>query len=172
VTKPFTARQKYRILVTYNAQAFVEGRLIPVAHYVYGTMSETRRFAMLQRALNCAVKCACGCDAWAPLREIEFDHVKNWASGGRSTLCNGRPLRRTPCHADKTAAEAAVTGKCVRVRRKLATHQARPTLSATDGISENDSRGRARTSRRPWPKRSFTDPRWRKTFAGTVERRT
>ena len=160
MTRPFTPRQKYRILVTYDAQVIVDGALVHVARYVYGTQSETRRFAML-RDLDCIVRCACGCGVWAPLAETDFDHQHEHVNGGPTAISNGQPLRRTPCHAAKTAASAAVTGKVRRVRRKL---------SVTTGIRENDS-PRARPSHRSWPTRSLTHPTLKRTFGGKVERR-
>lgn len=144
MTVAFSPAKKYRILVTFDAQIIVGDALVPVARYAYGVVSETRRYAMLRR-LACIVKCACGCDTWAPRGHIEFDHEHNWASGGRSALSNGRPLRRTPCHVAKSAVEQKVTGKVTRVRNKL---------SVTTGLREDDS-PRARTSRRSWPQRSF-----------------
>jgi len=159
VTKPFTPRQKYRILVAHDAQVIVDGALVHVARYVYGTMSETRRFAML-RGLDCIVRCACGCGVWAPIAEIDFDHKHEHVNGGPTAISNGAPLRRQPCHAAKTAASAAVTGKVTRVRRKL---------SVT--IRRNDSPCQGARPRRSWPTRSLTDPNWKRCFGGKVERR-
>lgn len=161
MTVAFSPAKKYRLLVAFDAQIIVGDTLVPVARYTYGVVSETRRYAMLRR-LACIVKCACGCDTWAPRGHIEFDHEHNWASGGRSALSNGRPLRRSPCHVAKSAVEQKVTGKVTRVRRKL---------SVTTGIRENDSRSPARHSRQSWPKRSLSNPKWKKCFGGRVERR-
>ena len=159
MTKPFTARQKYRILVTYDAQVIVEGALVHVARYVYGTQSETRRFAML-RDLDCIVRCACGCGVWAQLRDVDFHHVNEFANGGPTAIRNGAPLRRQPCHARLSAAYAAVTGKVTRVRRKL---------SVT--IRRNDSPDPGARPRRSWPARSLTHPTLKRCFGGKVERR-
>lgn len=156
MTKPFTARQKYRILVTHDAQVIVDGALVHVARYVYGTQSETRRFAML-RDLDCIVRCACGCSVWAQLRDVDFDHETPHVQTQRSLTSEGRPLRRTPCHAEKSAREQKVTGKVTRVRRKL---------SVT--IRRNDSPCQGARPRRSWPQRSLTNPNWKRTFAGAV----
>lgn len=155
MTKPFTPRQKYRILVTHDAQVIVDGALVHVARYVYGTMSETRRFSML-RDLDCIVRCACGCGVWAQLRDIDFHHVNEFANGGPTAIQNAAPLRRQPCHARLSAAYAAVTGKVRRVRRKL---------SVT--IRRNDS-PRARPSHRSWPARSMSHPHLKRRFDGSV----
>lgn len=160
MTRPFTPRQKYRILVTHDAQVIVDGALVHVARYVYGTQSETRRFSML-RDLDCIVRCACGCGVWAQLRDIDFHHVNEFANGGPTAIQNAAPLRRQPCHARLSAAYAAVTGKVRRVRRKL---------SVTTGIREIDS-PRARPSHRSWPTRSLTHPTLKRTIGGKVERR-
>lgn len=159
MTKPFTPRQKYRILVAHDAHVIVDGALVHVARYVYGTMSETRRFAML-RDLDCIVRCACGCGVWAQLRDIDFHHVNEFANGGPTAIQNAAPLRRQPCHARLSAAYAAVTGKVRRVRRKL---------SVT--IGRNDSPCQGARPRRSWPTRSLTDPNWKRCFGGKVERR-
>lgn len=145
MTKPFTPRQKYRILVAHDAQVIVDGALVPVAHYVYGTQSETLRYRELRVKVNCAVKCACGCDTWAPLSAIDFDHETPHVQTQRSLISDGRPLRRTPCHVAKSASEQVVTGWVTRVRNKL---------SVTTGLREDDS-PTARPSRRSWPQRSF-----------------
>lgn len=160
MTRPFTPRQKYRILVAHDAQVIVDGALVHVARYVYGTQSETRRFAML-RDLDCIVRCACGCGVWAHLRDVDFDHETPHVQTRRSLVSDGRPLRRAPCHAEKSAREQKVTGKVTRVRRKL---------SVTTGIREIDS-PRARPSHRSWPTRSLTHPTLKRTFGGKVERR-
>lgn len=157
MTKPFTPAQKFRILVTYDAQVIVDGALVHVARYVYGTMSETRRFAML-RDLDCIVRCACGCGVWAPLRDIQFDHETPYVQTRRSLISDGRPLRRAPCHVEKSAREQKVTGKVTRVRRKL---------SVTTGIRENDS-PQARPSHRSWPTRSMSHPHLKRRFDGSV----
>ena len=162
MTRPFTPRQKYRILVTHGAMVLVEGELRPIARVAFGTISETRRY-QLARTWGGAVRCACGCGVWAPLGDIEFDHVKEHVSGGPTAIENGAPLRRRPCHAAKTAASAAVTGKVRRVRRKL---------SVTIGLRENDSSPQARHSHRSWPTRSLGHPFLRRRFDGVVERRT
>lgn len=141
MTKPFTPRQKYRILVAYDAQVIVGDALVSVARYAYGVVSETRRYAMLRRELNCAVRCACGCGVWAPLSAIDFDHETPHVQTQRSLTSDGRPLRRTPCHVAKSAVEQKVTGKVTRVRNKL---------SVTTGLREDDS-PTARTTRRSWP---------------------
>lgn len=157
MTRPFTPRQKFRILVTYDAQVIVDGALVHVARYVYGTQSETRRFAML-RDLDCIVRCACGCGVWAQLRDVDFDHETPHVQTQRSLTSEGRPLRRAPCHAEKSAREQKVTGKVTRVRRKL---------SVTTGIRENDS-PRARPSHRSWPARSMSHPHLKRRFDGSV----
>lgn len=118
----FSPAQRYIILVNYGAVVIVNDALLPLPSYHWGTESGTRRFAMCRR-LDVAVRCACGCDVWAPIREIQFDHIKEWISGGLTVIGNGAPLRATPCHAGKTAASAALNGKIVRTRRKLATRQ-------------------------------------------------
>lgn len=159
MTRPFTPKQKYRILVAHDAQVIVDGALVHVARYVYGTQSETRRFAMLRR-LDCIVRCACGCGVWAQLRDIDFHHVNEFANGGPTAIQNAAPLRRQPCHARLSAAYAAVTGKVRRVRRKL---------SVT--IRRNDSPCQGARPRRSWPTRSLTDPNWKRGVGGKVERR-
>ena len=145
MTKPFTPRQKYRILVAYDAQVIVDGALVPVAHYVYGTQSETLRYRELRLKLNCAVRCACPCATWAPLGETDFDHIKEFVSGGPTAISNGAPLRRSPCHARKTAASAATTGWVRRVKRKLSV-----TITRDDSTSKE-----SRTRKWSWPQRSF-----------------
>jgi len=145
MTKPFTPRQKYRILVAYDAQVIVDGALVPVAHYVYGTPGDERRFKMLRRDLNCAVRCACGCDTWAALSDIDFDHERQHAAGGLTEISNGRPLRRTPCHVAKSASEQVVTGWVTRVRNKLSV-----TITRDDSNSPE-----SRTRKWSWPPRSF-----------------
>ena len=145
MTVAFSPAKKYRILVTFDAQVIVGDALIPVARYAYGVVSETRRYAMLRRELNCAVRCACGCGVWAPLSAIDFDHEIPHVQSRRSLASDGRPLRRTPCHVAKSAVEQKVTGKVTRVRNKL---------SVTTGLREDDS-PTARPSRRSWPQRSF-----------------
>lgn len=161
MTVPFSPAQKYRILVTFDAQIIVDGSLVPVSRYAYGTGNDALRFRKLRRELNCAVKCACGCDTWAPLSEIDFDHVLEHVSGGLTAISNGAPLRRSPCHAKKTAASAATTGWVRRVKRKLSV-----TITRDDSTSKE-----SRTRKWSWPTRSLTDPKWKKCFGGRVERR-
>lgn len=144
MARDFTPRQKYRILVNHGAVILWDG-MIPIERFPWMTGSETKRFGILRR-FNCAVKCACGCDVWSPLATTDFDHVLEHVSGGYTAISNGAPLRRSPCHAKKTAAIAATTGKITRTKRKL---------SVTTGIREGDSRSPARTSHRSWPTRSF-----------------
>lgn len=167
MSRAFSPAQKFRILVAFDAQVIVNDTLVSVARFTYGTESDEKRFRLLQRKLNCAVKCACGCDTWAPVRDIEFDHRKNWASGGRSTLDNAQPLRTYPCHRnEKCAGEQVVTGWVRKVRRKL---------SVTTGIRENDSRSPARHSHRSWPTRSFpksSRPMQSRPFPKRLETRT
>lgn len=157
MTRPFTPRQKFRILVHHEALVLVAGELVPIARVAFGTMSETKRFA-LAKAWGGAVKCACDCGVWAPLAEIEFDHVKEHVAGGPTAIMNGAPLRRRPCHAAKTAASAAVTGKVRRVRRKL---------SVTIGLREVSTTS-PRTTRRSWPTRSLGHAHLKRRFDGTV----
>lgn len=161
MTRSFTPRQKYRILVTHGAMVLVEGELRQIARVAFGTISETRRY-QLARAWGGAVRCACGCATWAPFGDIEFDHVKEHVSGGPTAIQNGAPLRRRPCHAAKTAASAAVTGKVRRVRRKLSV-----TITRDASTSKE-----ARTRKRSWPTRSLSHPFLRRRFDGSVERRT
>lgn len=147
MTVAFSPAKKYRILVTFDAQIIVGDALVPVARYAYGVISETRRYAMLRRELNCAVRCACGCGVWAPLSAIDFDHEIPHVQSRRSLASDGRPLRRTPCHHAKSASEQKVTGKVTRVRNKL---------SVTTGLREIESISQeTRHSRRSWPQRSF-----------------
>lgn len=174
MTRAFTPAQKFRILVNHGALALWGGAFLPVSQVPFGTMNLEKRFRNLQR-IGGAVKCGCGCDVWARLQDVEFDHIKNWASGGRSTLENGQPLRTYPCHRnEKCAGEQVVTGWVRRVRRKLATRQAlyedkdpprqgsqcaaSKVLSVT-AIRRNDSSVEDPCStarpRRSWPTRSF-----------------
>lgn len=163
MTVPFSQAQKFRILVRFEAQIIFNGALIPVSRFAYGTESDEKRFRLLRRQLNCVVKCACGCETWAPLRDIDFDHERAHVSGGLTSISNGRPLRRTPCHAAKSASEQEVTGWVTRVRNKL---------SVTTGLREDDSISpETRPSRRSWPARPLTNPNWKRTFSGRVERR-
>lgn len=146
MTRAFSPAQKFRILVAFDAQVIVNDTLVPIARFAYGTESDEKRFRLLQRKLDCAVKCACGCDTWAPLNAIEFDHRKNWASGGRSTLDNGQPLRTYPCHRnEKCAGEQVVTGWVRKVKRKLLV-----TITRDDSTSKE-----SRPRKRSWPQRSF-----------------
>lgn len=161
MTKPFSPAQKFRILVTFDAQIIVDGSLVPVSRYAYGTSNDALRFRMLRRSLNCAVKCACGCDTWAPLHGIQFDHRDPHCYGGATHVSNGRPLT-VACHRKKSRVEHAATARDDRIRRKL---------SVTTGVRENDSRSPARNPRQSWPKRSLTNPKWKKCFGGRVERR-
>lgn len=163
MTRPFSPRIKYRILVAHGALVLVGGTLVPIAHVVYGTLSETKRFAIVKRA-GAAVRCACGCDVWATLAEIQFDHAKAHVSGGLTSIGNGRPLRARPCHAAKSAAEQAVTGKITSVRRKL---------SVTLGLKPRDDTHQPRPSvrwRRAWPARSLSNPSLKRRFDGRVVR--
>lgn len=163
MTRPFSPRQKYRILVAHDAVVIWNDELVTLPRFHWMTMSETKRFGILRR-FNCAVRCACGCDTWAPLREIDFDHVKEFVSGGETAIRNGAPLRRSPCHAKKTASSAATTGWVRRTKRKLSVTAKRDDDSP---VSEST----ARTVRRSWPTRSLTDPIWKRCFGGVVERR-
>ena len=147
MTRPFSPAQKFRILVTFDAQIIVDNTLTHVSRYAYGTGNDAKRFRMLRREVNCAVRCACGCDTWVPLSAIDFDHEIPHVQSQRSLTSEGRPLRRTPCHHAKSAVEQKVTGKVTRVRRKL---------SVTTGLREIDSISQeTRHSRRSWPQRSF-----------------
>lgn len=185
MSRSFTPRQRYRILVAHAAQVIVDGDLVHVARYVYGVQSETRRYAML-RKLNCVVRCACGCDVWAALRDIQFDHETPHAAGGLTVIKNGRPIRTRPCHVAKSGGEQVTTGWCTRVRRKLRTQATQgagcnhlqdsqvrsPSLSVTAGsTSEDDSRRRARPSRRLWPTRPMSHPLFKRRFSGEIVRR-
>lgn len=146
MTKPFTDRQKVRILVAYGALMRDGESWVPIAQYRFGTMNKSKRLAIARR-VGCAVKCACGCETWALLQDIEFDHDKEHANGGATVIANGQPLRRTPCHAAKTAASQAVTGLVRKVRRKLR-------VRSKDEVWE-ERHGAGRTSkprRRPFPK--------------------
>ena len=145
MTVAFSPAQKFRILVRFDAQIIVDNTLTHVSRYAYGTERDDKRFGMLRKRVDCAVRCACGCDVWAPLCDIDFDHVKEFVSGGLTAVSNGQPLRRTPCHAEKSAIGAGVTGWVRKARRKL---------SVTTGLRDDDS-PRARPSRRSWPQRSF-----------------
>lgn len=151
MTRPFSTSQKFRILVRFDAQIIIDGHLVPVSQYAYGTMSDTKRFGMLRR-LDCAVRCACGCDTWAPLWSIDFDHETPHVQTQRSLVSDGRPLRRTPCHHAKNAVEQKVTGKVTRVRNKLSVTTG---LREDDSSLQGDSYPKTRTSRRSWPQRSF-----------------
>jgi len=157
VTKPFTAYQKLRILVRFGALALVNGAWIPISQVAYGTMNAEKRLRKLHR-IGCAVKCACGCETWALLRDIEFDHEKQHALGGPTTLDNGRPLRTTPCHREKTAVEQAVIGWCDSVRRKLRVRSKAEVWEDRQGqgASRNTRRLRTRSSipSRPMPSRA------------------
>ena len=160
MTKPFSPRMKYRILVGHGALVVVDGVFVPIARVAYGTMSETKRFA-LTRAWGYAVQCACGCKVWAPGQDIQFDHETPHVQTRRSLISDGRPLRRSPCHAAKSAAEQAITGKVTSVRRKLTVALGLKPLKE----------GREIVKGRVWPSRSLTDPRWKRGFNGHVERR-
>jgi hypothetical protein len=162
MTRAFTPHQKYRILVNHGAVILRGDEVVRLSRFFWMTGSETKRFGMLRR-LNCAVRCSCGCGVWAPLREIDFDHVKEFVNGGLTAIENGAPLRRTPCHEAKTSASAAVTGKVTRTKRKLSV--------TTRRNDSPDLELRARP-RRSWPQRSMSNQYWRKRFDGSVERRT
>ncbi len=165
MTRPFTPAQKFRILVNHEAVMLVAGEAVPVSRFHWGTLSNTKRFAIARR-LNCAVKCSCGCGVWAPLSEIDFDHVKEHVSGGLTAIKNGAPLRRKPCHAAKSAEMAAVTGKVRRVKRKLTVTLG---LRGDPSTSPDDADDRRR--RRAWPQRRMSHPTLRRRFDGTVEQR-
>lgn len=162
MTKPFTPAQKFRILVMHGAMMLAQDTAIPIARFPWATLSSTKRYEIAKR-LNCVVRCACGCGVWAPLAEIDFDHKHEHVNGGLTAISNGAPLRRQPCHAAKTAASAAVTGKVTSCRNKL---------SVPLGLKPRDDnhhqpgvrRGRA------WPTRSLRHPLLRRRFDGTVER--
>ena len=158
MTKPFTPRQKFRILVRFDAQIIEAGTLTRGSSYAYGTDNDTKRFRMLRRTLNCAVRCACGCGVWAPLSAIDFDHEIPHAQSQRSLTKDGRPLRRTPCHHAKNAIEQKVTGKVTRTKRKL---RIQPTKGGLTHPQDRQVRG--------W--RSLTHPTLKRTFSGKVERR-
>ena len=165
MTRPFSPAQKFRILVSFDAQIIVDNTLTNVSRYAYGTERDDKRFGMLRRELNCAVRCACGCGVWAPLSAIDFDHEIPHVQSQRSLTSEGRPLRRTPCHHAKSASEQVVTGWVTRVRNKL---------SVTTGIREDDS-PRARNSHRSWPQRSFpksSRPMQSRPFQKRLEPRT
>lgn len=160
MTRAFSPRKKYRILVNFGALIIVGDSITLLSQMAWRTESETKRFKLL-RHLNCAVRCACGCDTWAPLRDIDFHHVKEHANGGLTEISNGAPLRRQPCHARFSAAHAAVTGKVTRTRRKLSV-----TTRRNDSLTEEVTR-----PRKPWPTRPLSNPKWKKCMDGTVERR-
>lgn len=164
MTKPFSPRQKYRILVAHGALVLVGGELTPIARVVYGTLSETKRFAIVKR-LGAAVRCACGCAVWASLSDIQFDHERQHAAGGLTSIGNGRPLRARPCHAEKSAAEQAITGKVTSVRRKLSVTLG---LKPRDDTRNPEHRVRGR---RVWPTRSFGNSKFKRRFDGHVEKR-
>lgn len=144
MTKPFSTPQKLRILVAYGALMREGDGWVPIGQYRFGTMNKAKRYAIAKRA-GCAVKCACGCETWAPLQDIEFDHDKDHANGGPTVIANGRPLRRTPCHAAKTAASQAVTGKITRVKRKLTVRR----------LEREEGQDLERPDRRTWGRRPF-----------------
>lgn len=164
MTKPFSPGQKYRILVRFDALVLQDGAFTPIAQVRFGTLSTHKRFALC-RAWGTAVRCACGCGAWAPLAEIDFDHVDEYVKGGPTAIGNGQPLRRDPCHKAKSAIGAAVTGKVTRTRRKLSV-----TLKRDAQHSPSSAK------RRAWPTRSLQsrpfDTRFRKRFNGTTEARS
>lgn len=160
MSRQFTPRQKYRIAVMHDAVIMVDDGLVPVSKWIFGTESEGKRFQIMRR-MQCAVMCACGCETWAPLWDIQFDHTDPHCYGGATHVSNGRPLT-VACHRKKSRVEHAATARDDRIRRKL---------SVTTGIRENDSRSPARNPRQSWPKRSLTNPKWKKCFGGRVERR-
>jgi hypothetical protein len=143
VTRPFTPAQKFRILVTYDALVVVDGVFAPIGKVIFGTLSNHKRYALC-RKWGAVVRCACGCGVWARLEDIDFDHHQDHVMGGLTAISNGRPLRRNPCHAAKTAKGAAITGKVRRVRRKLSV-----TRRCGEGLAP------APLKRRPWPTRSI-----------------
>lgn len=146
MTRPFTPAQKFRILVHHRALIVVDGAFVPIARVKWGTESKTKRFA-LARKWGCAVQCACGCGVWAVLADVDFDHDKEHVAGGLTSIMNGRPLRRSPCHHAKNARGAAVTGQVRRRKRKL---------SVT--VKRGESLAPAPFKRRSWPTRSLTNP--------------
>lgn len=163
MTKPFSPGQKYRILVHFGALVLQDGEFTPIAQVRFGTLSTHKRFALC-RKWGAAVRCACGCGVWAPLAEVDFDHVKEHVSGGWTEIANGQPLRRDPCHYAKSAIGSAVTGKVTRTRRKL---------SVT--LMKRDAQLSPARKRKAWPTRSLPsrpfDTRLRKRMDGTVEAR-
>lgn len=163
MTKPFSPGQKFRILVRYCALVLQDGEFTPIAQVRFGTLSTHKRFALC-RKWGTAVRCACGCGVWAPLAEIDFDHVKEHVTGGLTEIGNGQPLRREPCHQAKSAIGAAITGKVTRTRRKLSV-----TL-------KRDAQHSPARKRRAWPTRPLEgrpfDTRFRKRMNGQVEVRS
>lgn len=164
MTKPFSTKQKLRILVWHGAVALHRGEFVPIARLPFGTMNAAKRYARLMVA-GCAVKCACGCEVWAKLQDIDFDHDRDFVSGGPTVIANGRPLRRQPCHAAKSARARAVTGKVTRARRKLRVRE-KPTSRDGDQPSP-PQRARTRSSipsrlfpkvSRPFPQRREARP--------------
>lgn len=154
MTKPFSPAQKHRILVHNGALVVQDGAFVPIAQVRFATLSLHRRFK-LAREWGCAVKCACGCGVWARLQDVDFDHIKDHVMGGPTAIANGRPLRRQPCHAAKSAASQAVTGKVTRVRRKLSVtrrRDAEPSPATT-------------AKRSAWPTRSFTSSKIKRRIA-------
>lgn len=170
MTRAFTPKQKFRILVRHGAVVLDGlGTATPVAQATHGT-SDTNRYLQLRsidRAPGYAVfvRCACPCQVWARLRDIQFDHETPHVSGGPTVISNGRPIRTRPCHSAKSGGEQATTGWCVRVRNKH-----RRSAKGADV----ESQGRP-DRRRSWPPRKIPPRPFNKTltrhFDGRVTRR-
>lgn len=160
MTKPFTAAQKFRILVHHRAVVVEDGTFVPIAKVRFGTISKARRFRLAQQ-WGCAVLCACGCGVWARLDDVQFDHERQHALGGATVLANGRPLRATPCHRAKTAGEQALISHCDKVARKLR-------VRSKDEVREARQRagrhGRRLQSRSSFPSRRIGSSPMRSRF--------
>lgn len=164
MTKPFTLREKLRILVNHRALVVQDGAFVPIGRFVFGTMNAHGRWRRLRKA-GCAVKCACGCAVWARLDDIDFDHIQEHAAGGPTVIGNGRPLRRRPCHAKKSAASMAVTGWVTRTRRKLRVREkseigqgSGDTRTRSSFPSRGFQKGRRPLKSRPSPQRQEARP--------------
>lgn len=158
MTRAFSPSQRLVILERHEAYVLTQGGMIHVREYMIGR-GATSRFKALRKVAT-AIMCACGCDVWAPLSDIQFDHIDPHCYGGRTTISNGRPLT-VACHRIKSRGEHAATARDDRIRRKL---------SVATGIEKGSPQPTA-CSGRSWPQRSLSNPNWKRCFDGRLERR-
>lgn len=124
MTRPFSDKQKLRILVGHGAVILDRGELKPLHHMLWISPTASKRMEQL-RGVFMAVQCACrgelspDCDGtrWLRLADVEFDHHLAHTFGGETHQRNGRPLW-TGCHAVKSARETIAAKKVQRIKAK------------------------------------------------------